>query len=245
MGKNSPAKSVTEKSQVINISSPKAMSQFAIELKKFVVDNNLYSAIGEKNFVHVEGWQFAGASMGLFPIIEKVEDISPKDKTFKYDTKYQKSIETPVFKYRAEVKIVNLKTGETVGYGVAICSNEEQKKKTFDEFAVASMAQTRAVGKAFRLSLGWVMKLAGYEATTAEEVDETVDEDAGAITMTSDIPADDVRVLVELRLNRMEAPAKVKFLRDTIGTVTDRKLDERQHRALYAAMIAEAKKDES
>ena len=38
------------------------------------------------------------------------------------------------------------------------------------EFQIASMAQTRAVSKAFRLALSWVMTLAGYEPTPAEEM---------------------------------------------------------------------------
>ena len=33
------------------------------------------------------------------------------------------------------------------------------------------MAQTRAVGKAFRNQLAWLMKAAGFEATPAEEMD--------------------------------------------------------------------------
>ena len=33
-----------------------------------------------------------------------------------------------------------------------------------------SMAQTRALGKAYRMALGWIMKMAGYEATPAEEM---------------------------------------------------------------------------
>ena len=33
------------------------------------------------------------------------------------------------------------------------------------------MAQTRAVGKAYRNILSWIVKMAGYEATPAEEID--------------------------------------------------------------------------
>ncbi len=40
-----------------------------------------------------------------------------------------------------------------------------------DEYAILSMAQTRAVGKAFRNQLAWLMKAAGFEATPAEEMD--------------------------------------------------------------------------
>ena len=59
------------------------------------------------------------------------------------------------YKYRAEVSLRNA-AGDKVG---------------FDEYAVASMAQTRAVGKAFRMKIGWLLKIAGYETTPAEEMD--------------------------------------------------------------------------
>ena len=39
-----------------------------------------------------------------------------------------------------------------------------------DEYAILSMAQTRAIGKAFRNLIGWVIKMAGYESTPAEEM---------------------------------------------------------------------------
>ncbi len=38
------------------------------------------------------------------------------------------------------------------------------------------MAQTRAVGKAYRNILAWLMKAAGFEATPAEEMDFIKDE---------------------------------------------------------------------
>ena len=77
------------------------------------------------------------------------------------------------YKYRAEVSLRD-KDGNKVGYGVAICTNREAGKTGFDEYAVASMAQTRAVGKAFRMKLGWLLKIAGYEATPAEEMDTII-----------------------------------------------------------------------
>jgi hypothetical protein len=47
----------------------------------------------------------------------------------------------------------------------------EKLKATFEEYAVASMSQTRAIGKAYRNLLGFVMKSAGYADTPAEEMD--------------------------------------------------------------------------
>lgn len=213
----------------IDISSPKALAEFANTLKQFIVDNDLYTEIQGKNFVHVEGWQFAGASMGLFPILERYENVSPADKDISFKTKYGNQTAS-VYKYNAEVKIVRLSTGETVGYGVALCSNEEKKKNTFDEYAVLSMAQTRAVGKAFRLSLGWIMKLAGYETTTAEEMEE-VDEPSAAMPQLS---PEDVKMLVDIQLIRMEAAEKIKFLKEYVGTISDKKLTDEQYRVLLA-----------
>jgi hypothetical protein len=73
-------------------------------------------------------------------------------------------------KWRADVETVGLKTSSVISRGFAICSNKENKKKAFDEYAVLSMAQTRAIGKAYRNVIGWVIKLAGYEATPSEEM---------------------------------------------------------------------------
>lgn len=127
----------------------------AKELEKFVLDNKLFTEISNKNYVHVEGWQFAGALMGLVPIITSVESVTGA---------------SGEIKYRATSEIINMATDKVVGRGFAICSNKENKKKAFDEYAIFSMAQTRSIGKGYRNLVGWVMKLAGYEGTPSEEM---------------------------------------------------------------------------
>ena len=139
------------------MANPQDVISFASELKKLIIENRLFTNIKGKNYVNVEGWQIAGAFTGLYPVVESVENIS----------------EPPMVKYRAEVSLRD-KEGNKVGYGVAICSNREAGKTGFDEYAVASMAQTRAVGKAFRLKIGWLLKVAGYETTPAEEMDTII-----------------------------------------------------------------------
>lgn len=138
----------------VQLSSPQQILGFATQLKDLVVENKLYTKIQGKNYVNVEGWQIAGAFTGIFPIVEKVENLSE-------DTNY---------KYRAEVSLYD-NEGRKVGSGMAVCSNSEPGKKQFAEYAVASMAQTRAVGKAFRMKIGWLLKVAGYETTPSEEMD--------------------------------------------------------------------------
>lgn len=132
----------------------KDMTAMALVLKKHVVGHKLYSNIKGKNYVQVEGWAFAGGLMGLTPKVVKVENLSNGQE----------------LKWKADVEIVNVKTGLVVANGFALCSNKEAIKKGFDEYAVLSMAQTRAIGKAYRNLIGWVMKLAGYEGTPTEEM---------------------------------------------------------------------------
>jgi len=130
------------------------VKQMAVILKDYIVDQSLYTLIAGKNYVNVEGWQVAGGLMGMAAKIVKVENLSSGTEK----------------KWRADVEIVRIKDGVSVGYGSAICSNLEAKKKSFDEYAICSMAQTRAIGKAYRNMIGWVIKLAGYEAAPAEEM---------------------------------------------------------------------------
>ena len=138
-----------------DIGAPSQMVAMAKILKTHIVEKKLYTEISGKNYAHVEGWQFAGGIMGIYPKVTEVQNLSTPGKEFKW---------------RADVELVRMKDEKVVGYGAALCSNLESKKKTFDEYAVMSMAQTRAIGKAYRNLIGWVMKLAGYEATPTEEM---------------------------------------------------------------------------
>ena len=75
-----------------------------------------------------------GVDLGYIPKITNVENISSGTEK----------------KWRADVEIIRIKDGLVMGNGSAICSNLEAKKRTFDENAIMSMAQTRAIGKAYR-----------------------------------------------------------------------------------------------
>jgi hypothetical protein len=130
--------------------------KLATELQKFVKANNLTTKIQNKDFPNVEAWQFAGSLLGLSPMLESIEDKSDAQQV----------------KWNATVKIISVHSGAEVGRGFATCSNKEPTKKFFADYAICSMAQTRAVGKAYRLALGWLMKAAGYEATPAEEMSD-------------------------------------------------------------------------
>lgn len=79
---------------------------------------------------------------------------------------------TELYLYECEADLISMKTGQKIGYGYALCSNAETKKASFDQFAIASMAQTRTIGKTVKNLLGFVMNAAGFENTPVEEMDE-------------------------------------------------------------------------
>jgi hypothetical protein len=144
-----------------------SMLQLSNELSKLIKEKGLSSNIQGKQFVNVEGWQFAGASLGLMPIITETTDLTRRGTE-------PGQVE---IKYMAKCEVRNINTGQVVATGIALCSNFERTKKGFDEYAILSMAQTRAIGKAYRNLLAWLMKAAGFEATPAEEMDFAVAEE--------------------------------------------------------------------
>lgn len=135
-----------------SIDKPAEVAKMATVLKNHVVKHKLYSNIKGRNYAHVEGWQFAGFLLGTYPKVESVVNLSNEKE----------------IKWQANVNIYQ--GDKIIGSGIAVCSSKEAIKKGFDEYAILSMAQTRAIGKAYRNIIGWVMKLAGYESTPREEM---------------------------------------------------------------------------
>jgi len=161
--------SVEEPVQTLSIfgtASPKVAIKKAVEIadavKGIITERNLYTLIRGKAYVHCEGWTTMGALLGLFAHVE-VEDLS--------------NFEENIRRYRAICEAKTL-DGRTLTKAESECSNQEgtqenkEGKSNWEDYALRSMAETRATSKALRLALGWIMKLAGYEATPMEEVDE-------------------------------------------------------------------------
>lgn len=159
---------------IYDLAKPAQTLQLASELQRFVKDQNLTVNIKGKNYPLVESWQWAGSQLGLYPYLLQVTNLS-NDKEVKY---------------LAEVEIRKFGTNEPVSKGIAICSNKEANKKMWDEYAILSMAQTRATGKAFRNLLSWLMKAAGFEATPAEEMD------FNAPVIVEEVPSEDERQIL-------------------------------------------------
>jgi len=71
---------------------------------------------------------------------------------------------------KARAEVVDLRTGQVVGGAEAYCMRDEENWAAKPWFQLASMAQTRAGAKALRNVLAWVVVLAGYGPTPAEEL---------------------------------------------------------------------------
>ena len=155
MATNLPVK---KKVASYDISRADETIDLAQDLTRFIKENKLFHNIQGKEFVNVEGWQYAGSRLGIVGIVEEVINRSVDGE----------------LKYEAKVSLLNLRTGQKCGSGFAICSSKEQGKKFWQEYAISSMAQTRAIGKAFRNILAWIIRAAGYEPTPAEEMDAVV-----------------------------------------------------------------------
>ncbi|MDO7846457.1 hypothetical protein Q5H92_08820 [Hymenobacter sp. M29] len=143
------------KAESFDISRSDETLDLAKDLAKFILENKLTTNVQGKEFVNVEGWQYAGSRLGIVPIIEHVINVSNEHE----------------LKYQAKVTLFDLRHNATVGAGFAVCSNKEAGKKFYQEFAIMSMSQTRAIGKAYRNCLAWIIRAAGYEPTPAEEMD--------------------------------------------------------------------------
>lgn len=107
---------------------------------------------GQTNeYVTAEGWEVLGTMLGCTPYVEEVVEIPSAHKA--------------KFCYKATVSI---RQGDVVlSRAFAIAERNERQK---DRHSVYSMAQTRALGKAYRMALSWIIKMAGYEPTPAEEM---------------------------------------------------------------------------
>jgi hypothetical protein len=105
--------------------------------------------------VNVEGWTLLGSMLGVFPVVTWTRPVLNEE-------------ERPIgWEARVEART---RAGEIVGAAEAECIRSERSWTSRDDYALRSMAQTRAVSKALRLPLGFVMQLAGFDPTPAEEM---------------------------------------------------------------------------
>ncbi|HQD36994.1 MAG TPA: hypothetical protein PKV92_07865 [Thermodesulfovibrio thiophilus] len=109
-----------------------------------------------EQYLEFEDWQTVGRFYGVTPKV--------------VETKYVKIGTAEGFEARAVV--VRLKDGLEISAAEAMCLNDEANWDNKPLFMLKSMAQTRACAKALRNVLAWVVVLAGFKPTPAEEIIE-------------------------------------------------------------------------
>lgn len=133
-------------------------TKVATVLADVIKQRHLSARIGNRDHIQIEGWTLLGSMLGVFG---EVEWTRPVDRGWEA---------------RAVARTM---AGATVGSAEAMCTRAERTWSNRDEYAIRSMAQTRALSKALRLPLGFIVELAGFAATPAEEMDAIHSEQGG------------------------------------------------------------------
>lgn len=145
----------------LQASNPAALvsgaAELASQLAIVINRQNLATVIKGKRFVNVEGWTTLATMLGVTArevCTVELEGV-----------------------YVATVELVRMSDQAVISRASAECGSPDELDKygkpiwsTRPRYARRSMAQTRATGKACRLAFSWIMSLAGYEVTPAEEM---------------------------------------------------------------------------
>lgn len=115
----------------------------------------------DAEYVTVEGWEVLGTMLGIVPVTTIIDEM--------------KNDKGRIIGYKARATLYQnpiIENDNIVGGTVIARAEATADKSGFqrDLFAIASMAQTRALGKAYRMGLSWIMKMAGFEGTFAEDM---------------------------------------------------------------------------
>lgn len=135
-----------------------AAGKVADALKGVLDKQGLTSNISGRAHVRVEGWQTVGTMLGIVPVIVETSPVAGEAHG-KGEHGWDAICEARTL------------DGRVVGRAEARCSRAEGTWRNRDDYALKSMAQTRAMSKALKSVLGFVVTLAGYESTPAEEMD--------------------------------------------------------------------------
>ena len=120
------------------------------KLKNYLAKYPYIWTRGTKRYVPIEGWQYAAALMGLSSRVKNVNEIQPGV-------------------WQAEADVVEKRSGVVNCSGFAIVNKAEHKWAKKDE-DIINFVQTRAVSRALRNCISYLIKAAGYSSTPAEEM---------------------------------------------------------------------------
>src|SRR3990167_2249264 len=170
--KQETAPAIVPRKELILEGDPETQLEFAKKaataLMKVVESKPKKVIINGKQYLEYGSWQTLARFFGATAGVEWTKPILN-----------QKGL---VVGYEARAEV--LQRGERISSAEASCLRTERNWASRDEFALKSMAQTRAAAKALRNAFGWVAELAGYQSAPAEEMDAV----HGGVIKLDDVP---------------------------------------------------------
>jgi hypothetical protein len=110
-----------------------------------------------KTYLQFEDWQTLGRFYGVTAVSLSTKYVEYGEGDFK------------VIGFEARADALLVSSNQVISSAEAMCLNDEPNWSRKPLFQLKSMAQTRACAKALRNVLAWVVVLAGYAATPAED----------------------------------------------------------------------------
>lgn len=128
-------------------------THIATALADMVERQQLYTVIQGKKYPQVEAWMTIG----------RMDNVVAREAS--------KPVQNDDGSWEAEVELIRLSDGMKVGDGSAMCGSAGDRPwDSRPAHQRRSMAVTRATSRAFRQQYSWIMALAGYEPTPADEM---------------------------------------------------------------------------
>jgi hypothetical protein len=127
-------------------------------LKRALREQGMIQRVGDRDHIKIEGWQTVGILRGVTAIPIWTRPIEPRS-------------EEGHWGWECRVEAHSL-SGQILGAGEAMVTRHEKRWASAEDYALRSMAQTRAQSKALKSVFAFVVTLAGYSPTPAEEMGE-------------------------------------------------------------------------
>lgn len=174
-------------------------TEVANALKGVLTAQQMTTRIGNRDHVNVEGWQTLGALLKVTPVCVNVHRLEPATRYTVEAKKWggpkgqRQVVETYTYEveghdWEATVEARTLE-GITIGRATSMVSRKEPDWQRKDDYALIGMAQTRATSRALGSVLRFVVTLAGYSGTPAEEMPNGNGGNAGAQEAAAAAPA--------------------------------------------------------
>lgn len=141
-------------------------------LANVVKQGGMIDKVSGKDYVKVEGWRTLGAILGVSPQEVDMREI---------ENGWQCTVEAITA------------DGRVVGRATSSCTRDEGRWKNAKTFELQGMASTRATSRALRAPLGFVMQLAGFQATSAEEMSEVREREQNEVKYQWEVLPPDMR----------------------------------------------------